>query len=147
MCVHSQEETRRKSSITTAIMSDEAPTSTEAQRSMITDAASIEAFNRGPITKYFAPASTCQDVMSYDGNMYYGWGEKGLIDTACYPMGTLTSQDIVDRTAWELFYYSPAVCPGGWDTVTKFETGVPHENLLTSISLGSATSAVLCCPS
>lgn len=128
-------------------MSDEVPSSTAPQTFMITNAASIEAMNRGPITKYFEPASTCQNVMSYDGNMYYGWGESGVVDTACYPMGTVKSQDIVDRTAWELFYYSPAVCPGGWETVTRFETGVPHENLLTSFTLGTATSAALCCPS
>lgn len=84
--------------------------------------------------------------MSYDGNMYYGYGASGLLDSSCYPMGTKKYEDIVDATAWELYYYSPAACPGGWDYVTKFTSAVPAADLVTSISLGSGTTAALCCP-
>ena len=127
-------------------MSDKSPSATTPETVMITQAASINAFNRGPITKYWAPPTSCASTMSYDGNLYYGYGALGLLDTACYPMGTKKSADVVDATAWKLYYYSPAVCPGGWDVVTKFTSGVPAEDLVTSISLGSDTSAALCCP-
>ena len=127
-------------------MSDENPSATAPVLSMITDAAEIKEYNRGPITSYWEAPASCASTMSFDGNMYYGFGDKGIIDTSCYPMGTMRSQEIVDKTAWGLYYYSPAVCPGGWDTVTKYTSGIPHENSLTTLSVGKETTAVLCCP-
>ena len=125
----------------------EEPTATTPVTTTITSPAEIREYNRGPITKYYEPALSCQATMSFDGNMYYGYGGAGILDTACYPMGTMKSFDIVPASTWELYYYSPAVCPGGWDTVTKFTTGVPAANSETVIALGRGTSAALCCPS
>ncbi|KAF1969479.1 hypothetical protein BU23DRAFT_557657 [Bimuria novae-zelandiae CBS 107.79] len=128
-------------------MSNEDATATAPTTSMITEPASIREYNRGPITKYYEPPSSCAATMSFDGNMYYGWGDAGILDTACYPMGTLKKEEIEPASTWDLYYYSPAVCPGGWDTITKFTSGVGGVDTLTSIALGPGTSAALCCPS
>jgi hypothetical protein len=71
---------------------------------MITNKASIDSYNRGPITKYWEPAPSCSKTMSRDDNMYYGWGAKGVIDTACYPMGTLKYDDMKPASSWDLYY-------------------------------------------
>ncbi|KAJ4355624.1 uncharacterized protein N0V89_003644 [Didymosphaeria variabile] len=117
------------------------------ETTMITAKASIEAFNRGPITKYWEPAPSCSNTMSKDANMYYGWGASGVIDTACYPMGTLKYNDIKPASAWDLYYYSPAICPKEWTVATTYSDNIPKNDALTSLSVGTSTTAVLCCPS
>ncbi|KAF2438943.1 hypothetical protein P171DRAFT_490395 [Karstenula rhodostoma CBS 690.94] len=100
-------------------MADENPSSTAPETSMITNKASIDSFNRGPITKYWEPAPSCSNTMSLD-NMYYGW-------------------DAAD---------SPAICPEDWTRATTFtDGGIPHNNMLTTLSVGTDTTAILCCPS
>lgn len=71
---------------------------------MITNKASIDSFNRGPITKYWEPAPSCSNTMSLDDNMYYGYGAGGIVDTACFPMGTLKYDDIKPASAWDMYY-------------------------------------------
>ncbi|KAJ4290295.1 hypothetical protein N0V90_010511 [Kalmusia sp. IMI 367209] len=114
---------------------------------LITAAASIAKLNRGPITKYYEPAESCSKTLSLDINMYYGWGAQGILDTACYPRGTKDYKDFVSSPAWDLYYYSPAICPGGWAAVTKFTSFVDGTNEESTMALGSDTTAQLCCPS
>lgn len=42
--------------------------------------------------------------MSYDGNMYYGFGDSGVVDTACYPTGTVKYDQLRQQSAWDLYY-------------------------------------------
>ncbi|KAL5377441.1 hypothetical protein DPSP01_009779 [Paraphaeosphaeria sporulosa] len=128
-------------------MADLSPSSTAPETSMITNKASIDSFNRGPITKRWEPAPSCSETMSFDNNMYYGWGAAGVVDSACYPLGTMKYDDIKPASSWELYYYSPAACPDDWARALTFTDGIPHNNMLTTLSVSASTTAILCCPS
>jgi hypothetical protein len=55
--------------------------------------------------------------------------------TGCYPSTTeLTSSD------WDAYYYSPAICPSGWNIATSLTS------VLSGPAMGPGTSGYLCCP-
>jgi hypothetical protein len=68
--------------------------------SMITDAVSIESFNRGPIpTVFSAPSSCLSTVTSVDGGgLYFGHMGASYADPACYPSPNTAS------AGWNLYY-------------------------------------------
>ncbi|KUJ14473.1 uncharacterized protein LY89DRAFT_736507 [Mollisia scopiformis] len=114
--------------------------------SIITDATSISAFNRGPIpTQFSAPTSCLSTLTSVNGagGLYFGHNGDEYFDTACFPTPTLTTSSV----QWNLYYYSPVIsCPSGWYTAavaTSSFGGLSD----TYLSIGSATTAALCCPS
>jgi hypothetical protein len=73
---------------------------------MITDAVSIESFNRGPIhTVFSAPSSCVSTVTSVDGGgLYFGHMGASYADPACDP-----SPNTAGAAGWNLYYCSPFI--------------------------------------
>ncbi|KAL2061569.1 hypothetical protein VTL71DRAFT_6946 [Oculimacula yallundae] len=108
----------------------------------ISEPSEIAKFNRGPVTGTFSqPAACFETLTTTDGisNLHFGhWGDLPY-KTACYPSATQASLN------WDIYYYSPAQCPSEWGPVKTFE-GFMEGYAGTSISIGSDTTALLCCP-
>ncbi|KAH8803462.1 hypothetical protein F5884DRAFT_837287 [Xylogone sp. PMI_703] len=73
--------------------------------------------------------------------MYFArQGSPNYCDPAYYPSSTDAGSQ------WEIYYYSPAQCPQGWSEATTFTSSFLGYHT-SPLSLGSDTTAVLCCPS
>ncbi|KAF8851838.1 hypothetical protein BDZ45DRAFT_695594 [Acephala macrosclerotiorum] len=114
-------------------MSSTTSTSTTTKSSTITtyitDQASIAAFNRGPVTATFTPPASCLSTLTSQTNqIYFGHRGGGYLDTACYPAN------------------SPAQCPSGWAQATSITNSYFGRDA-TQLTLGTDTTAIVCCPS
>ena len=98
---------------------------------------STSAENRGPITTIFTPPSTClaTTTLLTDTYLLNHWLSG---DPNCYP--SATEAESIWYSNWGGYYYSPAVCPSGWTTMTSLST------ISAGPSLGDGTSGYLCCP-
>jgi hypothetical protein len=102
----------------------------------------MAATNRGPITTVFTPASSCLYNTLPETGLVVGPNTSNFLighfisyGTGCYPSTTeLTSSD------WDAYYYSPAICPSGWNTATSLTS------VLSGPAMGPGTSEYLCCP-
>ncbi|KAF1969941.1 hypothetical protein BU23DRAFT_232606 [Bimuria novae-zelandiae CBS 107.79] len=82
------------------------------------------------------------------GSMFFGHLNDPYFDVSCFPLGTMNAADLVnDDTKWQLYYYSPAICPSGWTTATTFRSYVPGVDDTKFFQLGPQTTAAICCPS
>ncbi|KAF2805438.1 uncharacterized protein BDZ99DRAFT_539765 [Mytilinidion resinicola] len=116
----------------------------------VTDLSSISAYNRGPITTAFIPPTSCLATLtlpSSGGDLFFGHQFISYVDLACYPHGTIAAQNLVTWSSWDIFYYSPAICPSGWTQATAFTSVIPAWPETVSISIESNTNVALCCPS
>ncbi|CZR63619.1 uncharacterized protein PAC_13516 [Phialocephala subalpina] len=114
-----------------------------ASSTIITAAASIALLNRGPILDVFSAPTSCLSTLTVVANgLYFGHNGGDYEDPACYPSATSICK-IRDLLAAD----SPAVaCPSGWykaQTATSTFGGYSDAYL----TIGSDTTAVLCCPS
>ena len=129
----------------------------------ITDTNSIAQFNRGPLTTYFIPPTSCLSTLTYASSLFLGHYGSVLVDPKCYPLGTLSAADLTQNSQWYYYYCSfylnqpaascfhllivrldsPGLCPSGYSTATTFEGTFPGSTIL---SLGPDTTAALCCP-
>ncbi|PVH76832.1 hypothetical protein DL98DRAFT_517681 [Cadophora sp. DSE1049] len=124
-----------------AAESSETATSTSISTTTLTDPASIALYNRGPATAIFTPPTSCVDTLTSKSDMYVGHRTTGYFDPSCYPAST------TDRglAGWGLYYYSPAQCPSGWASATRLISSIGQGE--TFLTIGSDTTAVVCCPS
>ncbi|KUJ13118.1 uncharacterized protein LY89DRAFT_785617 [Mollisia scopiformis] len=117
------------------------PSSSSTSTTFITDQVSIAAFNRGPVTASFTPPVSCLSTLTlFNSQFYFGHRAEGYFDTACYPSSTSS----LAADAWDVYYYSPAQCPSGWAQATSIAYSFGRS--ATQLSLGSDTTAVVCCP-
>ncbi|KAH7321970.1 hypothetical protein BKA65DRAFT_556302 [Rhexocercosporidium sp. MPI-PUGE-AT-0058] len=116
-------------------------TTTSISTTTITNPASIALYNRGPATAIFTPPASCLATLTSKSDMYIGHRTTGYFDPACYPAST------TDRglAGWDLYYYSPAQCPSGWASATRLVSSIGQGG--TFLTIGSETTAVVCCPS
>jgi hypothetical protein len=146
---------------------DDASASPQITTITISDASSLQALNRGPITTLFVPPSSCTATLTTrqpDDNslLFVGHWYDPYFETPCVPMGTMKAAAIVEDP-WENYFCecsadvsrhlltfcqkdSPAICPQGWSKVTTFKSEIPGVETVL-ISLGTETTAALCCPS
>lgn len=116
---------------------------------VLDDAGQIASFNRGPIsgpTVLTLPTS-CEALPTSvsGGGLYFGHNGASYFDNDCFPTSTLSEANT--QSGWGLYYYSPAVsCPLGWSAVATARSSFGGLSN-TYLALGSATTAVLCCPS
>ncbi|KAF2114096.1 hypothetical protein BDV96DRAFT_647582 [Lophiotrema nucula] len=116
----------------------------------VTDPSSIASFNRGPITSIFEQPTSCLATLTLNQNridLYWGHYGESYVDSSCYPKPTVPVNNLVTPSSWNSYWYSPAVCPQSWTQATTFATVMPGGDDLTLISLGTDTTAALCCPS
>ncbi|CAI6331767.1 unnamed protein product [Periconia digitata] len=77
-------------------------------------------------------------------SLYAGHGPlSGYFDPKCVPTGRPVA-DLHDLN-WFDYYYSPAICPYGWETATTLGSTVFGYS--AKADLGPETTAVACCPS
>ncbi|KAH7393628.1 hypothetical protein BKA64DRAFT_92458 [Cadophora sp. MPI-SDFR-AT-0126] len=116
-------------------------TTTSISTTTLTDPASIAVYNRGPATAIFTPPTSCLKTLTSKSDMYVGHRTTGYFDPACYPAST------TDRglAGWDVYYYSPAQCPSGWASATRLISSIGRGE--TYLTIGSDTTAVVCCPS
>ncbi|KAN0113234.1 hypothetical protein V8E51_006185 [Hyaloscypha variabilis] len=119
----------------------------------ITDSAVIASYNRGPLTTIFTPPSSCLSTLTFNSGMYFGHADTYYYDSSCYPSSYSSTYTLLaDNGDWNQYYYSPAQCPDAWahaTTFTSYFTNAADTPLGAEVlfSLGSDTTAVLCCPS
>ncbi|KAH6875226.1 hypothetical protein BKA58DRAFT_467051 [Alternaria rosae] len=112
----------------------------------ITDQNVIEGFNRGSITTVFTPPPSCTEtITSATGALFVGHYRLDF-DQECYPKASGPSEAPAPSSGWDAYYYSPAICPAGWTAATTFTSAIPIHPTPSAYSLGSATTAALCCP-
>jgi hypothetical protein len=138
------------------------------QITTVSDASSLKALNRGPITTLFRPPSSCTATLTtqqpgYDSLLFFGHWHDPYFEASCVPLGTMKAGEIVEDP-WNNYYCaciadvsripltfcetdSPAICPQGWSTVTTFKSTIPGGIGTEVYSLGTETTAALCCPS
>jgi hypothetical protein len=125
-------------------------------------------YNWGPITSLFQPPTSCYQTLTSatnDGALFVGHNGEYNFDPACYPVGSVGTTYLETASNWGLYYCelclpliecavgwmpsdSPAICPSGWVTAATFTStflGV-GPSLTEAISLGTDTSAFVCCP-
>jgi len=114
------------------------PTSTT---TTVTDPSAISGYNRGPLTTVFAPPTSCLATLTLPTGsnraLFFGHNAYSYIDESCYPLGTLSSQNLVLAASWDVYYCkkyivplnlsvfhvnvridSPGLCPSGWTAAT-----------------------------
>jgi len=104
--------------------------------------AGISLFNRGPVTSLFIPPTSCLSTLTYGGDaLYFGHNGAEYFDPACYPSpsANLASQS----SSWNLYFYSPAQCPSGWNSQLVTYT---YSTSTTVLSFDNDATVVLCCP-
>ena len=135
--------------------------------SAVTDPSAISRYNRGPLTTVFAPPTSCVATLTLPSPgtapLYFGHSEYFYLDESCYPLGTLSSENLVPTASWDLYYCkncivpsnlsvfhvdvridSPGLCPGGWTTATLITS--LYQGFTAWLSLGPGTTAAVCCP-
>ncbi|PQE05116.1 hypothetical protein CJF31_00006096 [Rutstroemia sp. NJR-2017a BVV2] len=114
--------------------------------SSITDPALISSYNRGPLLTAFTAPTSCLSIFTSEpaDAMYFGHYAEYYIDSACYP-NNITDSGGSGTSAWELYYYSPAVCPFGWSHAKTITSSFGGSNGIF-LSIGPSTIAVVCCP-
>jgi len=133
----------------------------------VADPSAISRYNRGPLTTVFAPPTSCLSTLTLPSgtiiNLFFGHYAYSYIDESCYPLGTLSLQNLVLPTSWDVYYCkncivplnllvfyinvwidSPGLCPSGWTTATLMTSLYP--GFTADILLGPGTTAVVCCP-
>ncbi|KAF1948876.1 hypothetical protein CC80DRAFT_597912 [Byssothecium circinans] len=121
-----------------------APTTTTPITTYITDPSSIASYNRGPITSIFSPPVSCLETLTTNTQssmLYFGHYHASYYDAACYP-----PQNKNAIPWFNMYYYSPAICPQPWTIATFFTTSSPGAYSTQWISIGSGTTVALCCP-
>ncbi|KAF8850524.1 hypothetical protein BDZ45DRAFT_751607 [Acephala macrosclerotiorum] len=119
-----------------------AASSTSIPYSTTITGAGISLFNRGPVTSLFTPPASCLSTLTYGGGaLYFGHNGDAYYDPACYPSpsSNLASQS----SSWNLYFYSPAQCPSGWNSQLVTNT---YSTSTTVLSFDSDNTVVLCCP-
>ncbi|RDW65038.1 hypothetical protein BP6252_10689 [Coleophoma cylindrospora] len=109
--------------------------------SIISDRATISTFNRGPLQTSFAPAASCLSTLTWSSTLYFGHWGPGVADTSCYPKSSGEKR----TSDWDMYYYSPGICPDGWSHAATFSSSYPGISH-SALSIASETTAVLCCP-
>ncbi|KAF1976437.1 hypothetical protein BU23DRAFT_630290 [Bimuria novae-zelandiae CBS 107.79] len=127
--------------------------------SLITDSSVIRGWNRGPISTYFAPPSSCTATLTLQqtltpapdyGNLFAAHWFDPYLDSSCHPAGSLTQDGGLNSAGWEDYYYSPAVCPQGWKTGSQYTSSVrarDGDGFFRYATLGPQVTAAVCCPS
>jgi hypothetical protein len=125
-------------------------------------------YNRGPITSFYTQPASCSSVsylvateneLTTSGFFINIWNGAVTVANDCYPPGSQvstistitemggfgfpggTSTIMVSSSfEWDYYYYSPAVCPAGWTTVSSLTS------ILNGPRMAEGTSGYLCCP-
>ncbi|KAK7183378.1 hypothetical protein DPSP01_000491 [Paraphaeosphaeria sporulosa] len=104
--------------------------------------------NRGPITTLFDYPTSClatPTLAPKQATFYFAHqGQDNYFDPSCFPRGTIKPENL-QSAHWGLYYYSPAICPKGWNQVRTYARTLP--GFTEDISIGQGTSVALCCPS
>ncbi|KAF2489093.1 hypothetical protein BU16DRAFT_531503 [Lophium mytilinum] len=59
----------------------------------------------------------------------------------------MAAADLVTDSSWNIYYYSPAICPSGWTEATTFSSLSQANPSSVWFSIESNTNVALCCPS
>ncbi|CAI6325709.1 unnamed protein product [Periconia digitata] len=108
-------------------------------------------FFRGPLSTLFQPPASCSLYTIWEfSDVNYLWMAHDKFvpyhDPNCLPPPN-EGVDLSKTESWFSYYYSPGICPQGWQTATTFTSSFPGFNGVDGLKLGSDTSAALCCPS
>ncbi|RDW56553.1 hypothetical protein BP6252_14103 [Coleophoma cylindrospora] len=107
----------------------------------ITDLDSTSSFNRGPLTTPFLPAASCLSTLTWNPpSLYFGHWTTNEFNSACFPKPSGSQS----TTHWEIYYYSPGICPLGWNEVATFSSVFP--GFSRALFMAPDVTAFLCCP-
>ncbi|KAF2437491.1 hypothetical protein P171DRAFT_492228 [Karstenula rhodostoma CBS 690.94] len=127
-------------------MSENGASSAPQITTIISDASSIKAQNRGPITTLFSPPSSCTATLTTqqpsNDRLFFGHYLDPYFDPLCLPLGTFKREELI-KVTWDFYYYSPAICPDEWSTVATFQSEIPGGIPAMVFSLGTQTTAAL----